>query len=161
MDDPYSQALLAYVFGLAGLWEQQQVQRLAQHSISAGTAQAGHCGQCPHWEGPQPSLQHRLSCSPSPTDGQLYWKRKGQAQKALELSWAAAALAEVEMTAYVLLAYLSQPSVSPADLGTASQIVCWLCKQQNPYGGFASTQVPALGSRGCSKLALPGRCAQG
>lgn len=46
------------------------------------------------------------------------------------------------MTAYVLLAYLSQPSVSPADLGTAAQIVRWLCKQQNPYGGFASTQVP-------------------
>lgn len=65
------------------------------------------------------------------------------------------------MTAYVLLAYLSQPSVSPADLGTASQIVRWLCKQQNPYGGFASTQVLALGSRGCSKLVPPGSHAQG
>lgn len=48
-DDPYTQALLAYVFGLAGLREQQQaqLQRLAQHSVSAGTAQAGPCGQCP------------------------------------------------------------------------------------------------------------------
>nr|XP_021402626.1 alpha-2-macroglobulin-like protein 1 isoform X2 [Lonchura striata domestica] len=110
-DDPYTQALLAYVFGLAGLREQQQaqLQRLAQHSVSA--------------------------------EGLLYWQRRGQAQKPSELSWAAAAPAEVEMTAYVLLAYLSQPSVSPADLGTASQIVRWLCKQQNPYGGFASTQV--------------------
>lgn len=65
------------------------------------------------------------------------------------------------MTAYVLLAYLSQPSVSPADLGTAAQIVRWLCKQQNPYGGFASTQVPALGSGGRSGPAPPGSCAQG
>lgn len=42
-DNPYTQALLAYVFGLAGLQEQQQVQlqRLAQHSIRTGTAQAG------------------------------------------------------------------------------------------------------------------------
>ncbi|XP_064255674.1 pregnancy zone protein-like [Passer domesticus] len=122
-DDPYTQALLAYVFGLAGLREQQQaqLQSLAQHSVSA--------------------------------DGQLYWKRKGQAQKALELSWAAAAPAEVEMTAYVLLAYLSQPSVSPADLGTASQIVRWLCKQQNPYGGFASTQDTVVALQALAKYA--------
>ncbi|XP_050841508.1 alpha-2-macroglobulin-like protein 1 isoform X2 [Serinus canaria] len=122
-DDPYSQALLAYVFGLAGLREQQQaqLQRLADHSISA--------------------------------DGQLYWKRKGQAQRALELSWAAAAPAEVEMTAYVLLAYLSQPSVSPDDLGTASQIVRWLCRQQNPYGGFASTQDTVVALQALAKYA--------
>ncbi|XP_041317826.1 LOW QUALITY PROTEIN: alpha-2-macroglobulin-like protein 1 [Pyrgilauda ruficollis] len=123
-DNPYTQALLAYVFGLAGLGEQQQaqLQRLAQHSVSA--------------------------------DGQLYWKRKGQAQKALELSWAAAAPAEVEMTAYVLLAYLSQPSVSPADLGVASQIVRWLCKQQNPYGGFASTQDTVVALQALAKYAV-------
>ncbi|XP_057897484.1 alpha-2-macroglobulin-like protein 1 [Melospiza georgiana] len=122
-DDPYTQALLAYVFGLAGLREQQQaqLQRLAQHSVSA--------------------------------DGQLYWKRKGQAQEDLELSWAAAPSAEVEMTAYVLLAYLSQPSVSPADLGTASRIVRWLCKQQNPYGGFASTQDTVVALQALAKYA--------
>ncbi|NXA89703.1 A2ML1 protein, partial [Melanocharis versteri] len=122
-DNPYTQALLAYVFGLAGLREQQraQLQRLAQHSVSA--------------------------------EGQLYWQRKGQAQKPSEPSWAAAAPAEVEMTAYVLLAYLSQPSVSPADLGTASQIVRWLCKQQNPYGGFASTQDTVVALQALAKYA--------
>ncbi|NWV43934.1 A2ML1 protein, partial [Grantiella picta] len=122
-DNPYSLALLAYVFGLAGLREQQQaqLQRLAQHSVS--------------------------------TEGQLYWRRKGKAQEASELSWAAAAPAEVEMTAYVLLAYLSQPSVSPADLGTASRIVRWLCKQQNPYGGFASTQDTVVALQALAKYA--------
>ncbi|NXR78365.1 A2ML1 protein, partial [Pycnonotus jocosus] len=122
-DNPYTQALLAYVFGLAGLQEQQQaqLQRLAQHSVSA--------------------------------EGQLYWQRKGQAQKLSEPSWAMAAPAEVEMTAYVLLAYLSQPSVSPADLGTAAQIVRWLCKQQNPYGGFASTQDTVVALQALAKYA--------
>ncbi|NXR40919.1 A2ML1 protein, partial [Zosterops hypoxanthus] len=122
-DNPYTQALLAYVFGLAGLQEQQQVQlqRLAQHSIS--------------------------------TEGQLYWQRKGKAQEPSELSWAAAAPAEVEMTAYVLLAYLSQPSVSSADLGKAAQIVRWLCKQQNPYGGFASTQDTVVALQALAKYA--------
>uniref|UniRef100_A0A8C3XEY3 A2ML1 protein n=1 Tax=Cyanoderma ruficeps TaxID=181631 RepID=A0A8C3XEY3_9PASS len=122
-DNPYTQALLAYVFGLAGLQEQQQaqLQRLAQHSVRA--------------------------------EGQLYWQRKGKAQKPSELSWAAAAPAEVEMTAYVLLAYLSQPSVSSADLGTAAQIVRWLCKQQNPYGGFASTQDTVVALQALAKYA--------
>uniref|UniRef100_A0A8C5X326 Alpha-macroglobulin receptor-binding domain-containing protein n=1 Tax=Malurus cyaneus samueli TaxID=2593467 RepID=A0A8C5X326_9PASS len=123
-DEPYSQALLAYVFGLAGLRERQreQLQRLAQHSASAGT-------------------------------GTLYWQRKGRAVKASEAVWAAAAPAEVEMTAYVLLAYLSQPSVSPEDLGTASRIVRWLCKQQNPHGGFASTQDTVVALQALAKFA--------
>ncbi|KFQ31206.1 Alpha-2-macroglobulin-like 1, partial [Mesitornis unicolor] len=122
-DDPYTQALSAYVFGLAGRGEQQraQLQSLAQHSISAG--------------------------------GQLYWQRKGKALPSSEPSWAAAAPAEVETTAYVLLAYLTQPQVSSADMGTASQIVRWLSKQQNPYGGFASTQDTVVALQALAKYA--------
>ncbi|NXP19114.1 A2ML1 protein, partial [Scytalopus superciliaris] len=122
-DNPYTQALLAYVFGLAGLGEQQraQLQSLAQHSVS--------------------------------TDGLLYWRRKGPAVPTSEPSWAAAAPAEVEMTAYALLAYLSQPHVSSADLATASQIVRWLCRQQNPYGGFASTQDTVVALQALAKYA--------
>ncbi|KAM6368588.1 alpha-2-macroglobulin-like protein 1 [Pluvialis apricaria] len=122
-DDPYTQALLAYVFGLAGRGEQQQaqLQRLAQHSVSS--------------------------------EGQLYWRRKGKALPLSQPSWAAAAPAEVEMTAYVLLAYLSQPQVSSADMGTASQIVRWLSRQQNPYGGFASTQDTVVALQALAKYA--------
>ncbi|NXG17230.1 A2ML1 protein, partial [Grallaria varia] len=122
-DNPYTQALLAYVFGLAGLREQQQaqLQSLAQHSVSTG--------------------------------GLLYWQRKGPAVPTLESTWATAAPAEVEMTAYALLAYLSQPHVSSADLATASQIVRWLCKQQNPYGGFASTQDTVVALQALAKYA--------
>ncbi|NXH70185.1 A2ML1 protein, partial [Hydrobates tethys] len=122
-DDPYTQALLAYVFGLAGRREQQRarLQSLAQHSVSA--------------------------------EGQLHWQRKGKALPSSQPSWAAAAPAEVEMTAYVLLAYLSQPQVSSADLGTASQIVRWLSRQQNPYGGFASTQDTVVALQALAKYA--------
>ncbi|XP_075207727.1 alpha-2-macroglobulin-like [Anomaloglossus baeobatrachus] len=69
-------------------------------------------------------------------DGQLHWKRD-IAPPAEVPYWYRAPSAEVEMTSYVLLAFLSDPS---PDLGKCSQIVNWLSKQQNPYGGFASTQ---------------------
>ncbi|XP_041924557.1 alpha-2-macroglobulin-like isoform X2 [Alosa sapidissima] len=46
----------------------------------------------------------------------------------------------VETTSYVLLAVLTKPTLTAADLGYASRIVSWLVKQQNPYGGFSSTQ---------------------
>uniref|UniRef100_A0A663FGJ2 Alpha-macroglobulin receptor-binding domain-containing protein n=1 Tax=Aquila chrysaetos chrysaetos TaxID=223781 RepID=A0A663FGJ2_AQUCH len=128
-DDPYTLALLAYVFGLAGHREQQQVQlqRLARHNVSAGTTRHGQ------W--------HLRAVSPSCLGHPI------------PPSWAVAAPAEVEMTAYVLLAYLSQPQVSSADLATASQIVRWLSKQQNPYGGFASTQDTVVALQALAKYA--------
>ncbi|XP_066567828.1 alpha-2-macroglobulin isoform X1 [Amia ocellicauda] len=46
----------------------------------------------------------------------------------------------VEMNSYTLLALLSHQPLSSSDLGRASRIVGWLIKQQNPYGGFSSTQ---------------------
>jgi len=48
---------------------------------------------------------------------------------------------DIELTAYVLLAYLSKPRVHAGDMTTAAGIVAWLTRQQNAYGGFASTQV--------------------
>ncbi|MBN3307049.1 A2ML1 protein, partial [Amia calva] len=48
----------------------------------------------------------------------------------------------VEMNSYTLLSLLSHQPLSSSDLGHASRIVSWLIKQQNPYGGFSSTQVP-------------------
>ncbi|XP_074796491.1 alpha-2-macroglobulin-like protein 1 [Natator depressus] len=119
--DLYTQALLAYTFGLAGSMELQGVllQSLAQHSVSAG--------------------------------GQLHWQRK---VKALPSPYGnKAPSAEVEMTAYVLLAYLSLPNVSAADMATAAQIVRWLSKQQNPYGGFASTQDTVVALQALAKYA--------
>uniref|UniRef100_A0A3B4CL94 Uncharacterized protein n=1 Tax=Pygocentrus nattereri TaxID=42514 RepID=A0A3B4CL94_PYGNA len=46
----------------------------------------------------------------------------------------------VEISSYVLLAVLTTAEVTAADLGYANRIVTWLVRQQNPYGGFSSTQ---------------------
>ncbi|XP_031439317.1 alpha-2-macroglobulin-like isoform X2 [Clupea harengus] len=46
----------------------------------------------------------------------------------------------VETSSYVLLAVFSKTTLTAADLGYAARIVNWLVKQQNPYGGFSSTQ---------------------
>ncbi|XP_062896280.1 alpha-2-macroglobulin-like isoform X3 [Mobula hypostoma] len=76
-------------------------------------------------------------------DGMRYWTRKPEEEKKDEefnWYWWRAPSAEVEMTAYVLLALLSQPHVSPADLQQSTSIVGWLVRQRNAYGGFASTQ---------------------
>lgn len=56
---------------------------------------------------------------------------------------------DVELTAYILLALLSKPNVTESDLTMASGIVAWLTRQQNAYGGFASTQVTYGQGRGC------------
>ncbi|XP_016386639.1 alpha-2-macroglobulin-like isoform X2 [Sinocyclocheilus rhinocerous] len=46
----------------------------------------------------------------------------------------------VEISSYVLLAVLSVQPLTTAILGYANRIVNWLVAQQNPYGGFSSTQ---------------------
>ncbi|XP_067308346.1 alpha-2-macroglobulin-like protein 1 [Pseudorasbora parva] len=46
----------------------------------------------------------------------------------------------VEISAYVLLAVLTERPLTTATLGYANRIVNWLVTQQNPYGGFSSTQ---------------------
>ncbi|EHH66052.1 hypothetical protein EGM_02955, partial [Macaca fascicularis] len=60
--------------------------------------------------------------------------------------------AEVEMTSYVLLTYLTvQPAPSSEDLSVASRIVKWITKQQNPQGGFSSTQDTVVALQALSK----------
>ncbi|KAM6238704.1 LOW QUALITY PROTEIN: alpha-2-macroglobulin-like protein 1 [Porphyrio hochstetteri] len=121
-DDLYTLALLAYVFGLAGRREQQEAQ-----------------------------FQRLAKYSLSP-EGLLYWQRKEKPPPNSQHSWAAAAPAEVEVTAYILLAQLSQPQ-SSINMGTAAQIARWLSRQQNPYGGFASTQDTVVALQALAKYA--------
>lgn len=73
----------------------------------------------------------------------IHWQRPRKLQEAEAFSYQPRApSAEVEMTSYVLLAYLTtQPAPSSEDLSVASSIVKWITKQQNPTGGFSSTQV--------------------
>lgn len=85
-----------------------------------------------------------LSCLPgSCEDGSVHWQRPGKEPEAdLPYYRSRAPSAEVEMTAYVLLAHLtSQPAPAQEELAFASLIAKWISSQQNPNGGFSSTQV--------------------
>uniref|UniRef100_A0A8C5B3W0 Alpha-2-macroglobulin-like protein 1 n=1 Tax=Gadus morhua TaxID=8049 RepID=A0A8C5B3W0_GADMO len=91
--------------------------------------------------------------------GTRHWKRAEASEKVLDSL-------EVEMTAYVLLAVLSGPPVPGFDLDYASSITRWLIQQQNPYGGFASTQdtvvaLQALARYGAATYSSEGACMVG
>ncbi|XP_026517557.1 alpha-2-macroglobulin-like, partial [Terrapene carolina triunguis] len=70
------------------------------------------------------------------------------------------------MTSYVLLTYLTnQLAPSQDDLSLAAQIAKWISKQQNPNGGFSSTQdtvvaLQALSRYGVSTYAKSGGALQ-
>ncbi|NXQ29767.1 OVOS protein, partial [Alaudala cheleensis] len=107
----YNQALLAYVYGLAGRGERCQffLEQLDRAAVKAG--------------------------------GSVYWQRENKPPAELYSDfYARAPSAEIEMTSYVLLALLNRAKLTPEDLSYISRIVYWLIKQQNPYGGFSSTQ---------------------
>uniref|UniRef100_A0A8C0H0T5 Alpha-macroglobulin receptor-binding domain-containing protein n=1 Tax=Chelonoidis abingdonii TaxID=106734 RepID=A0A8C0H0T5_CHEAB len=62
---------------------------------------------------------------------------------------------EVEMTSYVLLAYLTtQPAASQDHLSLATQIAKWISKQQNPNGGFSSTQDTVVALQALSRYGV-------
>uniref|UniRef100_A0A8B9CFE6 OVOS protein n=1 Tax=Anser brachyrhynchus TaxID=132585 RepID=A0A8B9CFE6_9AVES len=59
--------------------------------------------------------------------------------------------AEIEMTSYVLLALLNKAELTPDDLSYIARIVYWLVKQQNPYGGFSSSQDTVVALQALAK----------
>ncbi|NWY63554.1 OVOS protein, partial [Erithacus rubecula] len=107
----YNQALLAYVYGLAGREERRQV------------------------------FLEQLDGAAVRDGGSVYWQRENKppAEHFSDFH-SRAPSAEIEMTSYVLLALLNRTKLTPEDLSYVSRIVYWLIKQQNPYGGFSSSQ---------------------
>ncbi|XP_027766175.1 alpha-2-macroglobulin-like, partial [Empidonax traillii] len=108
----YTKALLAYAFALAGKMDKRK------------------------------TLLDSLEKEAVKEDGSVHWQRPGK-EPEVDLPYYRhrAPSAEVEMTAYVLLAYLSsQPAPSQEELSFASRIAKWISGQQNPNGGFSSTQ---------------------
>lgn len=81
------------------------------------------------------------------SDGSQHWEQEERSPSDKSPSFLDhARSAEVEITSYVLLALLYKPNRNKEDLTKASGIVQWIIRQQNPYGGFSSTQVPKLPS---------------
>ncbi|OXB51838.1 UNVERIFIED_CONTAM: hypothetical protein H355_005202, partial [Colinus virginianus] len=108
----YTKALLAYAFALAGKEEKRKafLASLEKEAIKK--------------------------------DGSVHWQRPGKETEAdLPYYRYRAPSAEVEMTAYALLAHLTtQSGPSQEELSFASLIAKWISGQQNPNGGFSSTQ---------------------
>ncbi|XP_075699320.1 alpha-2-macroglobulin [Rhinoderma darwinii] len=108
----YTQSLMAYAFTLAGRMDLRSrlLQSLDEKAIKKDDTV--------HWHRPELSESSGMVRAPH---------RR-------------AASIEVEMTSYVLLAMLSKPDVTADDLTAATKVVTWLIEQQNPTGGFSSTQ---------------------
>uniref|UniRef100_A0A8C9G877 Alpha-2-macroglobulin n=1 Tax=Pavo cristatus TaxID=9049 RepID=A0A8C9G877_PAVCR len=129
----YTKALLAYAFALAGKEEKRK------------------------------AFLGSLEKEAVKKDGSVHWQRPGKEPEAdLPYYRYKAPSAEVEMTAYVLLAHLTtQPAPSQEELSLASLIAKWIIGQQNPNGGFSSTQdtvvaLQALSLYGVSTYAKSG-----
>ncbi|XP_053480026.1 alpha-2-macroglobulin-like protein 1 [Ictalurus furcatus] len=80
------------------------------------------------------------------SDGWRHWSRVNDGSVTDSL--------EVEMTSYVLLALMSGPQLSGFDLGYSASIVRWLSQQQNPFGGFKSTQDTVVALQALAKYSL-------
>lgn len=119
----YTKALMAYAFALAG---NQAMRKEILKSLDGESVKED---TSIHWTRPQKNM------------GSVGLWYQDQAPSA-----------EVEMTSYVLLTYLTnQPSPTKEDLSTAMLIVKWLTKQQNSHGGFSSTQDTVVALHALSK----------
>lgn len=119
----YTKALLAYAFALAGNQEKRR------EILTLLNEEAVKEESSVHWERPQ---------KPRAPVERFYQPR--------------APSAEVEMTSYVLLAYLvAQPAPTSEELTSASRIVKWITKQQNSQGGFSSTQDTVVALQSLSR----------
>ncbi|GAB1291242.1 Murinoglobulin-2 [Apodemus speciosus] len=119
----YTKALMAYAFALAGNQDKRN------EILKSLDKEAIKEDNSIHWERPQ---------KPRESEPYLY---KPQASSA-----------EVEMSAYVVLARLTaQPGPTPEDLALSMSTVKWLTKQQNSHGGFSSTQDTVVALDALSK----------
>ncbi|XP_051635860.1 ovostatin-like [Manacus candei] len=107
----YNQALFAYAYGLAGKEKRHQF------------------------------FLEKLDKTAVRDGGSFYWQRENKPPaEHFPDFYSRAPSAEIEITSYVLLALLNRTKFAPEDLSHISRIVFWLIKQQNPYGGFSSSQ---------------------
>ncbi|NWX05013.1 OVOS protein, partial [Caloenas nicobarica] len=111
VDNLYNHALFAYAYGLAGKEKRRQF------------------------------FLEKLDKTATRDGGSIHWQRENKPPaEYFPVFYSRAPSAEIEMTSYVLLALLNRTKLTPEDLSYISRIVHWLVKQQNPYGGFSSSQ---------------------
>ncbi|OXB56300.1 hypothetical protein ASZ78_002125 [Callipepla squamata] len=97
-------------------------------------------------------LLYKLEEQAIKSGGQIHWSPKPSSPAPTDF-WHSTQSVDVELTAYVLLAYLSKPRLHARDMKTAAGIVVWLTQQQNANGGFASTQDTVVALQALAKYA--------
>ncbi|NXV09330.1 A2ML1 protein, partial [Cettia cetti] len=97
-------------------------------------------------------LLYKLEEQAIKSGGQIHWSPKPSSPASTDF-WPGTQSVDIELTAYVLLAYLSKPRVHAGDMTTAAGIVAWLTRQQNAYGGFASSQDTVVALQALAKYA--------
>ncbi|NWS75316.1 A2ML1 protein, partial [Crotophaga sulcirostris] len=97
-------------------------------------------------------LLYKLEEQAIKSGGQIHWSLKPSSLDSTDF-WPDTQSVDIELTAYVLLAYLSKPRVHAGDMTIAAGIVAWLTRQQNAYGGFASTQDTVVALQALAKYA--------
>ncbi|XP_074927111.1 alpha-2-macroglobulin-like protein 1 [Chelonoidis abingdonii] len=97
-------------------------------------------------------LLYKLDEQAIRSGGQIHWSPKPSSPAATDF-WPGTQSVDVELTAYVLLAYVSKPRINAEDMATAAGIVAWLARQQNARGGFASTQDTVVALQALAKYA--------
>ncbi|XP_051470116.1 alpha-2-macroglobulin-like protein 1 [Apus apus] len=97
-------------------------------------------------------LLYKLEEQAIKSGGQIHWSPKPSSPASTDF-WPDSQSMDIELTAYVLLTYLSKPKVHAGDMITAAGIVAWLTRQQNAYGGFASTQDTVVALQALAKYA--------
>ncbi|XP_009876744.1 PREDICTED: alpha-2-macroglobulin-like protein 1 [Apaloderma vittatum] len=118
---------------------------------ATGFLRKGKCG----WGSPLGCLHHCciFGGRRDTRGGQIHWSQTSSKPSPSTSSWSQPQSLDVELTAYVLLALLCKPNITGSDLTTASGIVAWLTRQQNAYGGFASTQDTVVALQALAKYA--------
>ncbi|KAM6418117.1 alpha-2-macroglobulin-like protein 1 [Pluvialis apricaria] len=97
-------------------------------------------------------LLYKLEEQAIKSGGHIHWSPKPSSLASTDF-WPDTQSVDIELTAYVLLAYLSKPRVHAGDMTAAAGIVAWLTQQQNAYGGFASTQDTVVALQALAKYA--------
>ncbi|XP_007537691.1 alpha-2-macroglobulin-like protein 1 [Erinaceus europaeus] len=82
----------------------------------------------------------------------IYWSEK-PARSSHASPWSEPKAVDVELTAYVLLTWLSKAGLTQKEIAKATGIVSWLTKQHNAYGGFSSTQDTVVALQALAKYA--------
>ncbi|KAM3912870.1 alpha-2-macroglobulin-like isoform 2-T3 [Leptodactylus fuscus] len=118
----HTKAMMAYAFTLAGKMDQRSrlLQSLDEKAIKQGDKV--------FWHRPDFSDDSRIARAPHRRASSI----------------------EVEVTSYMLLAKLAKPDLTSEELSDSSKILAWLMEQQNPTGGFATTQDTVVALQACA-----------